>query len=36
MKLRLPRKPELVEWLDEDELRVWKWLRKTTDEILED
>lgn len=27
LKLRLPRKPELVEWLDEDELRVLKWLQ---------
>ncbi len=36
LKLRLPRKPELVEWLDEDELRVWKWLRKTSDENLGD
>lgn len=35
MKLRLPRKPELVEWLDEDELRVWKWLRKSSEQILE-
>lgn len=31
LKLRLPRKPELVEWLDEDELRVLKWLKHNSD-----
>ena len=30
MRLRLPRRAELVEWLDEDELRVLKWLKQNS------
>ena len=28
-KLRLPIKPEFHEWMDEDEIRVMHWLRRT-------
>ena len=30
LKLRLPRKPELWEWMDEEEIRVMHWLGRIT------